>query len=112
MRTLCFVVLALGTVACQREEPVPAPAPAGKLTAQIIDSGFADAHDSYNAVSSASDGRTYYVLSSDKPDAAARMARDEVVRLLFRPGFSTAAGVTEVFPPATDIAKFLLGRLS
>jgi len=73
MRTLCFVVLALGTVACQREEPVPAPAPAGKLTAQIIDSGFADAHDSYNAVSSASDGRTYYVLSSDKPDAAARM---------------------------------------
>jgi len=30
------------------------------------------------------------------PDAAARMGRDEVVRLVFRPGFSTAAAVTEV----------------
>jgi hypothetical protein len=64
--------LTLGMVACRQPEPVPPPA-TGKLTAKIIDSGFADSHDSYNAVSCASDGRIYYVLSSEKPDVAARM---------------------------------------
>src|ERR1017187_9947069 len=44
-----------------------------RLTASIIPSGFEDSHDSYNAVSTASNGNIYYVLSSDKPDLAAQM---------------------------------------
>lgn len=43
------------------------------LTAKTFDSGFADAHDTYNALSAASDGRIYYVLSSEKHDVAGRM---------------------------------------
>ena len=31
-------------------------------------SGFADAHDTYNAISPASDGKIYYVLSSTRHD--------------------------------------------
>lgn len=46
---------------------------AHRLTASIIPSGFEDAHDSYNAVSTASNGTIYYVLSSDKADLAAQM---------------------------------------
>jgi len=38
------------------------------LTAKHYYSGFPDAHDSYNAISAASDGKIYYVLSSDKHD--------------------------------------------
>lgn len=36
-------------------------------------SGFPEAHDTYNAISSASDGRIYYVLSSQLIDAAGQM---------------------------------------
>jgi hypothetical protein len=67
--TVVLLIPVLGTTACRQAKP-PAT---GNLTAQIIDSGFADSHDSYNAVSCASDGRIYYVLSSSKPDVAARM---------------------------------------
>lgn len=45
------------------------------LIAQCFDSGFSDAHDTYNALSLASDGRIYYVLSSDKFDVAGQMFR-------------------------------------
>jgi hypothetical protein len=69
LRTVGLLISILGTTACRQTNP---PA-AGKLTAQIIDSGFAESHDSYNAVSCASDGRIYYVLSSEKPDLAACM---------------------------------------
>ncbi|MGX5816706.1 hypothetical protein ACWKWU_00830 [Chitinophaga lutea] len=44
-----------------------------KLTATIHDSGFVQAHDTYNAITVASDGRVYYVLSSDRHDVAGRM---------------------------------------
>jgi len=46
---------------------------AHRLTASIIPSGFRDGHDSYNAISAASDGRIFYVLSSEKPEVAAQM---------------------------------------
>lgn len=36
-------------------------------------SGFADAHDTYNAISAASDGRIYYVLSSQRHDLGGQM---------------------------------------
>lgn len=36
-------------------------------------SGFADAHDTYNAISPASDGKIYYVLSSTRHDVGGQM---------------------------------------
>ncbi len=39
-----------------------------QLIAERFFSGFADAHDTYNAISAASDGKIYYVLSSTKHD--------------------------------------------
>ena len=47
----------------------------GPLIAYFFDSGFLEAHDTYNAMSVASDGRLYYVLSSDKFDVAGQMFR-------------------------------------
>jgi hypothetical protein len=47
----------------------------GPLIASCFDSGFPEAHDTYNALSRASDGRLYYVLSSDKFDVAGQMFR-------------------------------------
>ena len=43
------------------------------LVARVYDSGFAAAHDTYNGMGTASDGRIYYVLSSEKHDVAAQM---------------------------------------
>jgi hypothetical protein len=59
----------------KKEETVK-PAAAGaekKLRAQVYDSGFADAHDTYNGMGCARDGTIYYVLCSEKPDVGARM---------------------------------------
>ena len=67
-----LAVTAMAMTACGSGES-GAPAPVGTLTAQIINSGFPDAHDTYNAISRGSDGRIYYVLSSDKPDVGAQM---------------------------------------
>ncbi|HTF30608.1 MAG TPA: hypothetical protein VK625_17260 [Flavitalea sp.] len=44
-----------------------------KIIAQVFNSGFDDSHDTYNAISAASDGRIYYVLSSDKIDIPGRV---------------------------------------
>src|SRR5688500_12169837 len=43
------------------------------LTASTFDSGFEWAHDTYNAITVAGNGRVYYVLSSEKHDVAGRM---------------------------------------
>ncbi|MBN2130914.1 MAG: hypothetical protein JW741_15540 [Sedimentisphaerales bacterium] len=45
----------------------------GKLIARIHDSGFPYAHDTYNGMGAASDGRIYYVLSSERFDIGAQM---------------------------------------
>lgn len=47
--------------------------PARQLRAISHYSGFADAHDTYNALSAASDGRMYYVLSSDIIDKGGQL---------------------------------------
>jgi hypothetical protein len=47
--------------------------PAGTLRAKTYNSGFALAHDTYNGISCASDGRIYYVLSTERHDVPARM---------------------------------------
>ncbi len=44
-----------------------------KLIARTYNSGFADAHDTYNGMGAASDGRIYYVLSSERYDMGAQM---------------------------------------
>ncbi len=51
---------------------IAAPAHAG-LVARIHDSGFAQAHDTYNGMGTASDGRIFYVLSSERFDIGAQM---------------------------------------
>lgn len=43
------------------------------IVAKTYDSGFKNAHDTYNALSAVSDGKIYYVLSSDKHDVAGQM---------------------------------------
>ena len=48
-------------------------ASAPRLVARIYDSGFADAHHTYNSMGVGSDGRLYYVLSSKPHDVAAQM---------------------------------------
>lgn len=46
---------------------------APRLVAQTYNSGFAQAHDTYNGMSVASDGRVYYVLCSEQADVAGQM---------------------------------------
>ncbi|HXX24011.1 MAG TPA: hypothetical protein VEO19_12750 [Terriglobia bacterium] len=61
---------------CAREEPKPvppAPRQSGALRARTYNSGFAQAHDTYNGMLAASDGKVYYVLSSTEYDVAAQM---------------------------------------
>jgi len=45
------------------------------LIATCLDSGFLEAHDTYNALSAASDGCIYYVLSSDQINVGGHMFR-------------------------------------
>lgn len=45
----------------------------GKLPAKTYNSGFSIAHDTYNAISVASDGNVYYVLSSQSIDTGGIM---------------------------------------
>ena len=45
----------------------------GTLTAKTYNSGFPEAHDTYNALTAASDGKIYYVLSSDRIDVGGKM---------------------------------------
>ena len=56
------------------------------LVAKHYYSGFPDAHDTYNAISAASDGKIYYVLSSAKHDIG---------------------GQFYVYDPATDQIQFI-----
>ncbi|MEN6405466.1 MAG: hypothetical protein ABFC77_03240 [Thermoguttaceae bacterium] len=44
-----------------------------KLNAEVYDSGFQFAHDTYNGMGAPSDGKIYYVLSTTPHDVAGRM---------------------------------------
>src|SRR6266487_2715520 len=63
---LCGVLAACGTVRANKPPPE-------RLTAKVYDSGFAQSHDSYNAISAASDGKIYYILSSESLDIGGQM---------------------------------------
>lgn len=47
--------------------------PDARIAATIYNSGFEHAHDTYNGISSASDGKIYYVLCSQLMDTAGQM---------------------------------------
>ena len=47
--------------------------PTGTIVAQTYNSGFDLAHDTYNAISTASDGKIYYILSSQSIDVGGQM---------------------------------------
>ena len=68
----CSVAAAIACLSCGNAK-LQAVSGAHRLTASVIPSGFENAHDSYNAVSTASNGNIYYVLSSEKLDLAAQM---------------------------------------
>ena len=47
--------------------------PARKLVANTYNSGFPEGHDTWNSMGSGSDGRIYYVLSSERHDIGGKM---------------------------------------
>jgi hypothetical protein len=53
--------------------PKPITTNTKELIARTFNSGFSKAHDTYNAISVASDGNVYYVLSSDSIDVGGMM---------------------------------------
>jgi len=76
LRLLVIGLILLLANGCTREQPKPvAPAPSqpGILHARTFNSGFAQAHDTYNGMLAASDGKIYYVLSSQEHDVAGQM---------------------------------------
>jgi hypothetical protein len=44
-----------------------------KIAAQTYNSGFADAHETFNGMGASSDGRIFYVLTSERHDLGAQM---------------------------------------
>jgi len=75
-----FSILIIGLVMVNCTEAVKPKAeapvvstPDAKLIATVYNSGFEHAHDTYNGISSASDGKIYYVLCSQLMDVAGQM---------------------------------------
>ena len=70
--------LALMSESCrQPEKPMTetpsVSTPDARIIATVYNSGFEHAHDTYNGISSASDGKIYYVLCSQLMDVAGQM---------------------------------------
>ena len=77
---LLFTFMFLGLVITGCKQPVKpetetpvVSTPDAKLIATVYNSGFEHAHDTYNGISSASDGKIYYVLCSQLIDIAGQM---------------------------------------
>ena len=66
--------------------------PDAKIIATVYNSGFEQAHDTYNGISSASDGKIYYVLCSQLIDIAGQMY-----------SFDPSTGKTEHLGDLTEI---------
>ena len=67
---LSVTLLSSCKLATVQTEQKLASIPDARLTATIYDSGFEYSHDTYNGLSSASDGKIYYVLCSEQMDIA------------------------------------------
>lgn len=66
--------LAAGIALLFSAAALAAPAPVStKLAAHTYNSGFAEAHDTYNGMGAGKDGNIYYVLSSESIDVGAQM---------------------------------------
>ena len=83
--TLGFGLLLLSSPARAGDQP-PALSSGPQLKARTYNSGFAQAHDTYNGMGTGSDGRIYYVLSSESIDVGAQMycfdPKSKSIRLL------------------------------
>ncbi len=86
LTVLSFIVVSVVFVPSAQGQSTTPDKSQKSLTAKHYYSGFPDAHDTYNAISAASDGKIYYVLSSDKHDVG---------------------GKFYVYDPATDQTKFI-----
>ena len=75
--------------ACYAEPIRAAP---GRITAHAYNSNFPLSHDAYNAIYAASDGKIYYVLSTESVDVGAQMfSFDPVTKTVERLGDLTEA---------------------
>ncbi len=70
---ILFFLQGSGFVRAGQPQQAHPPAQPRRLIAQTYNSGFALAHDTFNGISTASDGRIYYVLSSAAFDTGAQM---------------------------------------
>ncbi|MBN1845584.1 MAG: hypothetical protein JW810_07865 [Sedimentisphaerales bacterium] len=70
-------VLSVGAarLCAERGESPARPGASDELVARTFNSGFELAHDTYNGMGAASDGRIYYVLSSESHETGAQMYR-------------------------------------
>ncbi len=66
-------LLSGGIVVGNGAEVQPPSVPVHRLLARTYNSGFADAHDTYNGMGCGSDGKIYYVLSSERFDVGAQV---------------------------------------
>jgi hypothetical protein len=71
--SLGFAVASCKQKSCEMTETPLQSTPDAKITATIYNSGFEHAHDTYNGISTASDGKVYYVLCSQLMDIAGQM---------------------------------------
>src|ERR1035437_5356843 len=72
------ILISLIIISCQQgskqiSETQSSRNPTGNLIAKTYNSGFSLAHDTYNGLSAASDGKIYYVLCSQLIDIAGQM---------------------------------------
>lgn len=72
---LCGVAFLISCAPSPAPKPEAAKSTGGekKLIAKVYNSGFAEAHDTYNGMGVSTDGVIYYVLCSDKADLGAKM---------------------------------------
>lgn len=91
------VFISLLTVSCSQSaqqiaKTDPVSTPDARIIATVYNSGFEHAHDTYNGISSASDGKIYYVLCSQLMDVAGQMY-----------SFDPKSGTIEHFGDLTEI---------
>ena len=70
---ICLFAMGCKQAAKPEAETSAVSTPDAKLIATVYNSGFEHAHDTYNGISTASDGKIYYVLCSTLMDVAGQM---------------------------------------
>jgi len=71
--SLSLLLVAYGPRAAERRPASPHAESSKRLIARTYNSGFALAHDTYNGMGTGSDGKIYYVLSSESYEVGAKM---------------------------------------